>query len=197
MNTISRYQNLASCGCLPNAAIFTEAVEVHNPSSQTARNVNNSATGTKFVPQTIGNEIESTLTKLSHHINLTARCNQCNVLFYLNCFALKDYHDQPIDSAAVSIFVVILVELKNTVCVNSTNISTNIETAVLSISPFLYMQTPPSPSSLRGSSLSALVLRGRLLPLPKDLLSSFQNVFKIHNKDFYQTPVLLMLLRLD
>ena len=89
-------------------------MEVHNPSSQTARNVNISATGTKFVPQTIGNEIESTLTKLSHHINLTARCNQCNVLFYLNCFALKDYHDQPIDSAAVSIFVVILVELKNT-----------------------------------------------------------------------------------
>ena len=48
------------------------------------------------------------LQKLSRHINLTARCHQCNVLFYLNCFALKDYHDQPIDSAAVSIFVVIL-----------------------------------------------------------------------------------------
>ena len=37
-----------------------------------------------------------------------------------------------VDSAAVSIFVVILVELTNTVFVNSTNISTNIETAVLS-----------------------------------------------------------------
>ena len=37
-----------------------------------------------------------------------------------------------LDSAAVSIFVVILVELTNTVFVNSTNISTNIETAVLS-----------------------------------------------------------------
>ena len=37
-----------------------------------------------------------------------------------------------IDSAAVSIFVVILVELTNTVFVNSTNITTNIETAVLS-----------------------------------------------------------------
>ena len=37
-----------------------------------------------------------------------------------------------VDSAAVSIFVVILVELTNTVFVNSTNITTNIETAVLS-----------------------------------------------------------------
>ena len=36
------------------------------------------------------------------------------------------------DSAAVSIFVVILVELTNTVFVNSTNMTTNIETAVLS-----------------------------------------------------------------
>ena len=36
------------------------------------------------------------------------------------------------DSAAVSIFVVILVELTNTVFVNSTNITTNIETAALS-----------------------------------------------------------------
>ena len=38
----------------------------------------------------------------------------------------------PVDSAAVSIFVVILVELTNTVFVNSTNITTNIETAALS-----------------------------------------------------------------
>ena len=37
-----------------------------------------------------------------------------------------------LDGAAVSIFVVILVELTNTVFVNSTNIKTNIETAVLS-----------------------------------------------------------------
>ena len=37
-----------------------------------------------------------------------------------------------LDSTAVSIFVVILVELTNTVFVNSTNITTNIETAVLS-----------------------------------------------------------------
>ena len=35
-----------------------------------------------------------------------------------------------IDSTAVSIFVVVLVELTNTVFVNSTNISTHIETAV-------------------------------------------------------------------
>ena len=38
-----------------------------------------------------------------------------------------------VDSAAVSIFVVILVELTNTVFVNSTNITANIETEVLSI----------------------------------------------------------------
>ena len=37
-----------------------------------------------------------------------------------------------LDSAAVSIFVVILVELTKTVFVNSTNLTTNIETAVLS-----------------------------------------------------------------
>ena len=37
-----------------------------------------------------------------------------------------------LDSAAVSIFLVILVELTNTVFVNSTNITTNIETAALS-----------------------------------------------------------------
>ena len=37
-----------------------------------------------------------------------------------------------LDSTAVSIFVVILVELTNTVFVNSTNITTNIETAALS-----------------------------------------------------------------
>ena len=37
-----------------------------------------------------------------------------------------------IDSTAVSIFAVILVELTNTVFVNSTNIPTNIEAAVLS-----------------------------------------------------------------
>ena len=43
-----------------------------------------------------------------------------------------------VDSAAVSIFVVILVELTNTVFVNSTNITTNIETAALS--------NPPTPN---------------------------------------------------
>ena len=37
-----------------------------------------------------------------------------------------------VDIAAVSIFVVILVELTNTVFVNSTTITTNIETAALS-----------------------------------------------------------------
>ena len=39
---------------------------------------------------------------------------------------------EALDSAAVSIFVVILVELTTTVFVKSTNIFTNIETAVLS-----------------------------------------------------------------
>ena len=38
-----------------------------------------------------------------------------------------------LDSPAVSVFVVILVELANTVFANSTNITTNIETAVLSM----------------------------------------------------------------
>ena len=37
-----------------------------------------------------------------------------------------------IDNTALSIFVVILVELTNTVFFNSTNITTNIETAALS-----------------------------------------------------------------
>ena len=45
-----------------------------------------------------------------------------------------------IDSAAVSIFKVILVELANTVFVNSTNKSTNIETAVLSKSIVDFIQ---------------------------------------------------------
>ena len=40
-----------------------------------------------------------------------------------------------VDSTAVSIFVDMLVELTITVFVNSTNIATNIETAVLSIRP--------------------------------------------------------------
>ena len=47
-----------------------------------------------------------------------------------------------LNSAAVSIFVVILVKLTNTVFVNSTNITTNIETAVLSRSGRTY-DCPP------------------------------------------------------
>ena len=39
---------------------------------------------------------------------------------------------QNVDSAVVSIFVVIFIELTNTAIVNSTNTSKNIETAVLS-----------------------------------------------------------------
>ena len=41
-------------------------------------------------------------------------------------------HTSDIDSTAVSIFVVILVELTNTVFVNAINITTNNETAALS-----------------------------------------------------------------
>ena len=41
-------------------------------------------------------------------------------------------HKFALDSTAVSIFVDTLVELTNTVIVDSTNITTNIETAVLS-----------------------------------------------------------------
>ena len=41
-------------------------------------------------------------------------------------------HEFALDSTAVSIFVDTLVELTNTVIVNSTNIITNIETAALS-----------------------------------------------------------------
>ena len=43
---------------------------------------------------------------------------------------------ESVDSAAVSIFVVIMVELTNAVFVNSTNITTNIERAVLSKSEY-------------------------------------------------------------
>ena len=61
-------------------------------------------------------------------------------LFQSTCFGKYQRINSPrapvfiviVDSTVVSIFVVILVELTNTVFVNSTNISTNIETAVLS-----------------------------------------------------------------
>ena len=49
-----------------------------------------------------------------------------------NVAKMRVFYGSNLDSAAVSIFVVILVELTNTVFVNSTNIKTNIETAVLS-----------------------------------------------------------------
>ena len=53
----------------------------------------------------------------------------------------KKYPRIGLDSAAISIFVVILVELTNTniVFVNSTNLSTNIETAVLSRLGYTYL----------------------------------------------------------
>ena len=54
----------------------------------------------------------------------------------------QERRGKQIDSAAVSIFVVILVELTNTVFVNSTNIATYIDTAVLSRSGRTY-DCPP------------------------------------------------------
>ena len=52
---------------------------------------------------------------------------------------------QYVDSTAVSIFVVILVELTNTVFVNSTNITTNIETATLSSIVLIAFDPLPPP----------------------------------------------------
>ena len=66
----------------------------------------------------------------------TAQCVLCSVYFSaqpnkLKCVENIFFHIY-VDSAAVSVDVVILVELTNTVFVNSTNITTNIETAMLS-----------------------------------------------------------------
>ena len=56
-----------------------------------------------------------------------------NTLSFAHLYSLLGYLERArLDSAVVSIFVVILVELTITVFVNSTNITTNIETAVLS-----------------------------------------------------------------
>ena len=56
-----------------------------------------------------------------------------NTLSFALLYSLLSYLEWArLGSAAVSIFVVILVELTNTVFVNSNNITTNIETAVLS-----------------------------------------------------------------
>ena len=52
-------------------------------------------------------------------------------LYHCNLF-YRVAHKIPLDSTAVLIFVGILVELTNTIFVTSTNITTNIETAVLS-----------------------------------------------------------------
>ena len=56
-----------------------------------------------------------------------------------------------IDSTAVSIFVVVLVELTNTVFVNSTNITTNIETAALSKPEQLFQKILQLKEALVGS----------------------------------------------
>ena len=77
----------------------------------------------------------------------------------LNIFWRFTQKTQPHDSTAVSIFVDILVELTKTVLVNSTNITTNIETAALSkgggIYAFTYICDPDfscRQRSTRGST---------------------------------------------
>ena len=57
-----------------------------------------------------------------------------------------------LDSTAVSIFVDILVELKNAAFVNSTNMSANIETAVLSIDEMNNQKTLPKSQQTQGLS---------------------------------------------
>ena len=71
-----------------------------------------------FEPRVDGRSLEASY-------NLTAQLR-------LEMMERRREEEVRIDSAAVSIFVVILVELTNTVFVNSTNIATNIETGVLS-----------------------------------------------------------------
>ena len=65
-----------------------------------------------------------------------------------------------LDSATVSIFVVILIKLTNTVFDNSTNITTNIETAVLSkwTPPILMYQRALPPSPERATTLERTTL---------------------------------------
>ena len=56
-----------------------------------------------------------------------------NKMFLIKKIQVQSWNVPPsLDSTAASIFVGILVELTNTVFVNSTNINTNIETAALS-----------------------------------------------------------------
>ena len=55
----------------------------------------------------------------------------CETKFGLLGFLGHPIGQVGLDSTAVSIFVVVLIELTNTVFVNSTNITTNIETALL------------------------------------------------------------------
>ena len=57
----------------------------------------------------------------------------------------RDAKATGVDSTAVSIFFVILIELINTVFVNSTNITTNIETATLSSIVLIAFDPLPPP----------------------------------------------------
>ena len=63
----------------------------------------------------------------------------------------------PLDSTAVSIFVVILVELTNTVFVNSINITTNIETAALSRFYVILSDLPPILFNSSGSTFGHIL----------------------------------------
>ena len=71
--------------------------------------------------------------------------------------------DAVADNTAVSIFVVILVELTNTVFVNSTNITTHIETAVLSMihQRILEMRAPDEIDSLCQNQIRFWSLMGQ------------------------------------
>ena len=70
-------------------------------------------------------------------------------------FEIKFCFSHSLDSKAVSIFIVKLVELTNAVFVNSTNISTNIETAVLSMFHFSNCVLLQNPGSLRCRGMFA------------------------------------------
>ena len=72
------------------------------------------------------------------HLQGSHSFSQCKVFLHQPSFSAtsqtiqRDAKATGVDSTAVSIFFVILIELINTVFVNSTNITTNIETAALS-----------------------------------------------------------------
>ena len=89
----------------------------------------------RTVGATVNNARAFTLSGCTVHVN---HCKCSSILLSIADFqarrtALNPLHNTLcLDSTAVSIFVVIFVELTNTVFVTSTNITSNIETAALS-----------------------------------------------------------------